>query len=51
MAGVYAPATPGAATQTCTDSTTLNLGSVQYTVTPVHGRWVGNASPTSTAVL
>ena len=37
--------------QTCTDSTTLNLGSVQYTVTPVHGRWVGNPSAASTPVL
>lgn len=49
--GVYVPATPRAATQTCTDTTTLNLGSVRYTVTPVHGRWVGNASAASTAVL
>ena len=45
------PADPGAATQTCTDSTTLNLGSVQYTVTPVWTRWVGTASAASTAVL
>jgi hypothetical protein len=49
--GVFVPATPGAGTQTCTDSTTLNLGSVQYTVTPVHGRWVGNPSAASTPVL
>jgi hypothetical protein len=48
--GVYVPADPGATTQTCTDSTTLNLGSVQYTVTPVWTRWVGNASAASTAV-
>ncbi len=49
--GVYVPADPGAATQTCTDSTRRYLGSVQYTVTPVWGRWVGNPSPASTAVL
>ena len=49
--GVYVPATPGAATQTCSDSTMLNLGSVQYTVTPVWTRWVGNASGASTAVM
>ena len=49
--GVYVPADPGAATQTCTDSTTLNLGSVRYTVTPVWTRWVGTASAASTAVL
>ena len=49
--GVYVPADPGATTQTCTDSTTLNLGSVQYTVAPVWGRWVGNPSTASTAVL
>ena len=51
VSGVYVPADPGAATQTCTDSTTLNLGSVQYTVAPVWSRWVGNPSPVSTAVL
>ena len=51
VSGVYVPADPGAATQTCTDSTTLNLGSVQYTVAPVWGRWVGNPSRASTAVL
>ena len=49
--GVYVPADPGAATQTCTDTTTLNLGSVQYTVTPVWGRWIGNPTAASTAVL
>ncbi|SDN45456.1 hypothetical protein SAMN05660642_04872 [Geodermatophilus siccatus] len=49
--GVYVPADPGAATQTCTDSTTLNLGSVRYTVAPVRGRWVGTPSTASTAVL
>jgi hypothetical protein len=49
--GVYVPAAPGAATQSCTDTTTLNLGSVQYTVTPVWGRWIGNPSAASTAVL
>ncbi len=48
--GVYVPADPGAATQSCTDTTTLNPGSVQYTVTPVWSRWVGNASAPSTAV-
>lgn len=48
--GVYVPAGPEAATQSCTDTTTLNLGSVQYTVTPVRTRWVGNASAPSTAV-
>jgi hypothetical protein len=48
--GVYVPADPGAATQTCTDSTTLNLGSVQYTITPVWTRWIGSASAASTAV-
>jgi hypothetical protein len=48
--GVHVPADPGAATQTCTDSTTLNLGSVQYTVAPVWDRWVGNPSTASTAV-
>ena len=51
VGGVYVPATPGSATQTCTDTTTLNLGFVQYTVTPVHGRWVGTASTASTAML
>ena len=51
VSGVYVPADPGAATQTCTDSTTLNLGSVQYTVAPVWGRWVGAPSTASTAVL
>jgi hypothetical protein len=51
VSGVYVPADPGAATQTCTDSTTLNLGSVQYTVAPVWSRWVGNPSTASTAVL
>jgi hypothetical protein len=51
VSGVYVPADPGAATQTCTDSTTLNLGSVQYTVAPVWGRWVGTPSTASTAVL
>jgi hypothetical protein len=51
VSGVYVPATPGAATQTCTDSTMLNLGSVQYTITPVWTRWVGNASAASTPVL
>jgi hypothetical protein len=49
--GVYVPATPGSATQTCTDTTTLNLGFVQYTVTPVYGRWVGTASTASTAMV
>ncbi len=49
--GVYVPASPGAATQTCTDSTTLYLGAVRYTVTPVHGRWVGAASAASAAVF
>lgn len=48
--GVYVPADPDAATQTCTDSTVLNLGSVQYTVAPVWGRWVGTPSTASTAV-
>jgi hypothetical protein len=48
--GVYVPADPDAATQTCTDSTTLNLGSVQYTVTPVWTRWIGSPSAASTAV-
>jgi hypothetical protein len=51
VSGVYVPADPGAATQTCTDSTTLNLGSVRYTVAPVWGRWVGAPSTPSTAVL
>jgi hypothetical protein len=49
--GVYVPADPGAATQACTDTTRRYLGSVQYTVAPVWGRWVGNASQASTAVL
>jgi hypothetical protein len=49
--GVYVPAEPGAATQSCTDTTTLNLGSVQYTVTPVWGRWIGNPTAASTALL
>lgn len=48
--GVFVPADPGAATQTCSDSTVLNLGSVQYTVTPVWGRWVGTPSTASAAV-
>ena len=48
--GVYVPTDAGAATQSCTDTTRLNLGSVQYTVTPVWSRWVGNASAASTAV-
>lgn len=51
VSGVYVPADPGAATQACTDSTTLNLGSVRYTVAPVWGRWVGTPSTASTAVL
>jgi hypothetical protein len=51
VSDVYVPADPGAATQTCTDSTRRYLGSVQYTVAPVWGRWVGNPSTVSTAVL
>jgi hypothetical protein len=51
VSGVYVPADPGAATQTCTDSTRLYLGSVQYTVAPVWGRWVGNPSAASRPVL
>jgi hypothetical protein len=34
-----------------TTSAPIPLGSVQYTVTPVHGRWVGNPSAASTPVL
>jgi hypothetical protein len=49
--GVYVPTTPGADTQSCTDTTTANLGTVQYTVTPVYGRWVGNASAASFPVI
>ena len=48
--GVYVPVDPDAPTQSCTDTTTLNLGSVQYTVTPVWNRWIGDASAASTAV-
>ncbi len=51
VSGVYVPVDPGAAAQTCADSTTLDLGSVQHTVATVWGRWVGNPSPASTAVL
>ncbi|WP_448610430.1 hypothetical protein [Geodermatophilus sp. URMC 60] len=51
VSGVYVPADPAAATQTCTDSTPLNLGVVQYAVAPVRGRWVGNPSTASTPVL
>lgn len=50
VAGVYVPADPGTATQTCTDTTRFNLGSVQYTVTPVDGRWIGRPTEPSAPV-
>ena len=43
--------TAGEATRTCTDSSTLDLGAVRCTVTPVHGRWLGAASAASAAVF
>ena len=47
LLNVYAPASPATATQSCTDAEAFAKGSVQYTVTPVYGRWVGPTSAPS----
>jgi len=45
---VMTPANPAAPTQSCTDVTLVDVGTVSYSVTPVYLRWSGTASTMST---
>ncbi|MFD2093003.1 hypothetical protein [Blastococcus deserti] len=47
LPNVYVPGSPGTATQSCTDAEGYAKGDVQYTVTPVYGRWTGPTSSPS----
>ncbi|RBY75696.1 hypothetical protein DQ239_16660 [Blastococcus sp. TF02-09] len=43
--GRYVPANTMTTNQSCTDDSTVALGNVRYSVTPVYGNWRGPASP------